>query len=296
MLWVILAIVAVIVIVAILLITSYNRFVKQRNLIQESWRQIDVELHRRYDLIPNLVETVRAYAAHERHVFEEVARLRTQAVNTQGANPEQRAAAEGQLSGALRQMMISVEQYPQLQSNQNFLGLQRELTDTEDRIAAGRRFYNANVGDYNTRIEAFPSNLIANGFKFEKAGYFEVKDEQVRAVPQVSFGTIGSVAGEQAPPQMQPGAPSSGQIHPQMPGDQGGYQQGNFQQGYPQQQIPGGYQQQPAQQPPYQGQPGQGQYPTQQQGQGYQGEPPVGGPPAGSPAPQDGQPPFTGGQ
>lgn len=296
MLWVILAIVAVIVIVAILLITSYNRFVKQRNLIQESWRQIDVELHRRYDLIPNLVETVRAYAAHERHVFEEVARLRTQAVNTQGANPEQRAAAEGQLSGALRQMMISVEQYPQLQSNQNFLGLQRELTDTEDRIAAGRRFYNANVGDYNTRIEAFPSNLIANGFKFEKAGYFEVKDEQVRAVPQVSFGTIGSVAGEQAPPQMQPGAPSSGQIHPQMPGDQGGYQQG-----YPQQQIPGGYQQQPAQQqpaqqPPYQGQPGQGQYPAPQQGQGYQGEPPVGGPPAGSPAPQDGQPPFTGGQ
>jgi len=279
MVWVIIVIVAVLVILAIMLITSYNRFVKQRNLIQESWRQIDVELHRRYDLIPNLVETVRAYAAHERHVFEEVARLRTQAVNVQGATPEQRAAAEGELSGALRQMMISVEAYPQLQSNQNFLGLQRELTDTEDRIAAGRRFYNANVGAYNTRIEAFPSNLIAGGFKFEKAGYFEVKDEQVRSVPQVSFGTIGSVAGEQAPPQMQPGAPSSGQIHPQMPGDQGNY---------PQQQIPGGYQQ-PQQQPPYQGQPGQ--YPGQ-----YQGEPPVGGPPAGSPAPQDGQPPFTGGQ
>ena len=287
MVWVIIVIVAVLVLAAIMLITSYNRFVKQRNLIQESWRQIDVELHRRYDLIPNLVETVRAYAAHERHVFEEVARLRTQAVNVQNTSPEQRAAAEGELSGALRQMMISVEAYPQLQSNQNFLGLQRELTDTEDRIAAGRRFYNANVGDYNTRIEAFPSNLIASGFKFEKAGYFEVKDEQVRAVPQVSFGTIGSVAGEQAPPQMQPGAPSSGQIHPQMPGDQGTYQQG-----YPQQQIPGGYQQptqQPTQQPPYQGQPGQ--HPGQ-----YQGEPPVGGPPAGSPAPQDGQPPFTGGQ
>ncbi|MFF0339550.1 LemA family protein [Kribbella sp. NPDC004875] len=293
MVWVIIAIVVVVAVAAIMLISSYNRFVKQRNLIQESWRQIDVELHRRYDLIPNLVETVRAYAAHERHVFEEVARLRTQAVNVQGSNPEQRAAAEGELSGALRQMMISVEQYPQLQSNQNFLGLQRELTDTEDRIAAGRRFYNANVGDYNTRIEAFPSNLIANGFKFEKAGYFEVKDEQVRAVPQVSFGTIGSVAGEQAPPQMQPGAPSSGQIHPQMPGDQG-----NYQQGYPQQQIPGGYQQQPGQQPgqqaPYQGQPGQ--YSQQYPQQGYQGEPPVGGPPAGSPAPQDGQPPFTGGQ
>ncbi|WP_350280341.1 LemA family protein [Kribbella sp. HUAS MG21] len=284
MVWAIIAIVAVVVILAIVLITSYNRFVKQRNLIQESWRQIDVELHRRYDLIPNLVETVRAYAAHERHVFEEVARLRTQAVNVQGSNPEQRAAAEGQLSGALRQMMISVEQYPQLQSNQNFLGLQRELTDTEDRIAAGRRFYNANVGDYNTRIEAFPSNLIAGAFKFEKAGYFEVKDEQVRAVPQVSFGSIGSVPGEQAPPQMQPGAHSSGQIQPEMPGSQG---QGQYQAGYQApQQLPGNYQGQ------YQ-QPGQPQY--QQPGQ-YQGEPPVGGPPAGSPAPQDGQPPFTGGQ
>jgi LemA protein len=253
---VIIALVAIVVILGLVLITSYNRFVKQRNLIQESWRQIDVELHRRYDLIPNLVETVRAYAAHERHVFEEVARLRTQAANAQGATPEQRAAAEGELSGALRQMMISVEAYPQLQSNQNFLGLQRELTDTEDRIAAGRRFYNANVGDYNTRIEAFPSNLVAGAFKFEKAGYFEVKDESVRSVPQVSFGTIGSVAGEQTPPQVQPGAPSSGQIQPPLPGYQAGGE------------------------PPY---------------QGAQGEPPVGGPPAGSPAPQDGQPPFTGG-
>ena len=254
---VLVVIVAILVILAVALIVSYNRFVKQRNLIQESWRQIDVELHRRYDLIPNLVETVRAFAAHERHVFEEVARLRTQAVNVQGASPEQRAAAEGELSGALRQLMISVEAYPQLQSNQNFLNLQRELTDTEDRIAAGRRFYNANVGDYNTRIEAFPSNLIAGGFKFEKAGYFEVKDETVRAVPQVSFGTVGSVTGEQVPPQPQPGAPSSGQIQPEMPG-------GN-------------------QQPQVGQQPGFGQQPG------------VGGPPAGTPGPQDGQPPFTGG-
>jgi LemA protein len=228
MTYVIIAIVAVIVIIAIALVVSYNRFVKQRNLIQESWRQIDVELHRRYDLIPNLVETVRAYAAHERHVFEEVARLRTQAQGAEGASPEQRAQAETALSGALRQMMISVEAYPQLQSNQNFLSLQRELTDTEDRIAAGRRFYNANVGDYNTRVEAFPSNLIAGMFKFEKAGYFEVEDAQVRSVPQVSFGTIGSVAGEQAPPQMTPGQSSSGQVQPQLPGGQmpGGQQPG----------------------------------------------------------------------
>ena len=157
MVWVIIVIVAVIVVAAIMLITSYNRFVKQRNLIQESWRQIDVELHRRYDLIPNLVETVRAYAAHERHVFEEVARLRTQAVNVQNTTPEQRAAAEGELSGALRQMMISVEAYPQLQSNQNFLQLQSQLEGTENRITVARRDYNEAVRDYNTSLRTFPT-------------------------------------------------------------------------------------------------------------------------------------------
>ena len=220
MTFVIVVAVAIVLIVGIALIVSYNRFVKQRNLIQESWRQIDVELHRRYDLIPNLVESVRAFAAHERHVFEEVARLRTQAVEAQGSSPGQRAAAEAQLSGVVRQLMISVEAYPQVQSNQNFLSLQRELVETEDRIAAGRRFYNANVGDYNTRIEAFPSNFVANSFKFAKAGYFEVEDAGVRAVPQVSFGTIGSVAGEQAPPAVAPvtAGQSSGQIQPPLPG------------------------------------------------------------------------------
>jgi LemA protein len=265
MLWVIILVVAVVVVVAIALIVSYNRFVKQRNLIQESWRQIDVELHRRYDLIPNLVETVRAYAAHERHVFEEVARLRTQAVSAEGAAPEQRAQAEVALSGALRQMMISVEAYPQLQSNQNFLSLQRELTDTEDRIAAGRRFYNANVGDYNTRIEAFPSNLVARVFTFDKAGYFEVEDNEVRSVPQVSFGTLGAVAGEQPPPAMKQGQVSSGAVQPEM--------QGN---GKPPAGLP------PAGPPPASRPPA--------------GGPPAGGPPAGMPGPQDGQPPFTGGQ
>jgi LemA protein len=270
MVWVIILVVAVIVIVAIALIVSYNRFVKQRNLIQESWRQIDVELHRRYDLIPNLVETVRAYAAHERHVFEEVARLRTQAVSAEGAAPEQRAQAEAALSGALRQMMISVEAYPQLQSNQNFLSLQRELTDTEDRIAAGRRFYNANVGDYNTRVEAFPSNLIAGMFKFDKAGYFEVEDQQVRSVPQVSFGTIGAVDGEEPASAMNQGPAASGAVQPEIPGD-----------GRPQAGLP------PA------GGTGDSGPPA--------GGPPVGGPgssgpPAGTPGPQDGQPPFTGGR
>lgn len=206
----IIVVVAVVAIVAIALIVSYNRFVKQRNLIQESWRQIDVELHRRYDLIPNLVESVRAVAAQERNVFEEVARLRTQAADAQGASPEQRAQAETELSGALRQLMVSVEAYPELRSNQNFLSLQRELTDTEDRIAAGRRYYNANVGAYNTRIESFPSNLVAGNFKFEKAGYFEVEDTDVRAVPRVSFGGADAVPGERARPPITPG-PQDGQ-------------------------------------------------------------------------------------
>jgi LemA protein len=156
--------------------------------------------------------------------------------------------------------MVSVEAYPQLQSNQNFLNLQRELSDTEDRIAAGRRFYNANVGDYNTRIEAFPSNLIAGMFKFDKAGYFEVEDQQVRSVPQVSFGSIGAVPGDQDPPAVNPGPGSSGGIQPEMPGA---------------------------------GQPSAGLPPADGPAAGGGSS---GGPPAGAPGPQDGRPPFTGGR
>ena len=161
-------------------IGSYNGFVKSRNLIQESWRQIDVELNRRYELIPNLVETVRAYAAHERNTLEDITRLRGQAQQlsqSEGALPsQQRADVEEALSGAVRNLMVSVEAYPDLKSNQNFLELQRQLAETEDRIAAGRRFYNANVRVYNTKVESVPSNIIAGMFKFEKATYFEVNN------------------------------------------------------------------------------------------------------------------------
>src|SRR6478672_1562247 len=138
---VIIIIVVIIIIIALIGMGSYNGFVKSRNMIQESWRQIDVELNRRYDLIPRLVETVRAYAAHERNTLEGVTRMRNQAaaLAQQGGTAEQRAVAEEQLSAAVRNLIVSVEAYPQLQSNQNFLELQRELTDTEDRIAAGRR-------------------------------------------------------------------------------------------------------------------------------------------------------------
>ncbi len=186
--------VVIVVILALIAMGSYNGFVKSRNLIQESWRQIDVELNRRYELIPNLVETVRAFAGHERNTLEDVTRLRSQAqsvAQSDGALPsQQRADAEQALSGAVRNLIVSVEAYPDLKSNQNFLELQRQLAETEDRIAAGRRFYNANVRVYNTKVESVPSNLIAGMFHFEKATYFEVNDPTVRQAPDVSFGEI----------------------------------------------------------------------------------------------------------
>ena len=174
--------------------SAYNGFVRSRNLIQESWRQIDVELNRRYELIPNLVETVRGYAAHERNTLEQITALRNQAralAGQSGGEPtQQRAAVESELGQAISNLLVSVEAYPDLKSNTNFLELQRELTDTEDRIAAARRFYNANVRDYNTRIESVPSNIVANFAKFEKATYFEVNDPMVRQAPDVNFGEI----------------------------------------------------------------------------------------------------------
>ena len=183
----------ILVLVAILWgVSAYNSLVKARNVIQESWRQIDVELNRRYDLLPNLVETVRGYAAHERGVLEKVTSLRQNAMalaaQVQGAPNEQRAAAESALTEAVRGLMVSVESYPNLKSNTNYLELQRELADTEDRIAASRRFYNANVRDYNTRIESVPTNIIAGMGKFERATYFEVNDPTVRQAPTVNFG------------------------------------------------------------------------------------------------------------
>ncbi len=191
---IIVIILVIAVIVALVGLGSYNGFVKSRNLIQESWRQIDVELNRRYELIPNLIETVRAYAAHERNTLEDITRLRSQAQqlsHSEGSLPsQQRADVEAALSGAVRNLIVSVEAYPDLKSNTNFVELQRQLAETEDRIAAGRRFYNANVRVYNTKVESVPSNIIAGMFKFEKATYFEVNDPTVRQAPTVSFGEI----------------------------------------------------------------------------------------------------------
>lgn len=206
LLWVLVILVVVAIAVLGWGMVTYNGFVKSRNLIQESWRQIDVELNRRYDLIPNLIETVRGYAAHERNTLEQITALRNSAQalagQTGGQPSEQRAAIEAELTQAVRGLMVSVEAYPDLKSNTNFLELQRELADTEDRIAAARRFYNANVRDYNTRVESVPSNIIAGFAKFEKATYFEVNDPMVRQAPQVNFGEIS----QRPPQQIAPGA------------------------------------------------------------------------------------------
>jgi len=187
--WVVLVLLILLVVGIVLYgVGGYNNLVRTRNLVEESWRQVDVELNRRYDLIPNLVETVKGYASHESGTLEEVVRLRNQAAGmASGAPSEQRAGVEEQLTGAIRQLLVTVEAYPDLKANTNFLELQRQLADTEDRIANGRRYYNANVRNYNTRIESFPTNFIASFGKFERATYFEVNERCRTAGAQGCF-------------------------------------------------------------------------------------------------------------
>ena len=177
-----------------LFLAPYNSLVKLRNSVQESWRQVDVELNRRYELIPNLVETVKGYATHEHNTLEDIVNLRNEAraaATGGGALPSaSRAEIEGALSGAVTQFLAVTEAYPELKANENFRELQRQLVDTEDRIANGRRYYNAVVGNYNTKIDSFPSNLAANAFSFKKAGYFEASDPALRTAPEVKFDQI----------------------------------------------------------------------------------------------------------
>ncbi|SDB91857.1 LemA protein [Sanguibacter gelidistatuariae] len=182
-----LVVVVVVLVVLIWVVSAYNTFVRLRNLIQEAWRQIDVELHRRHDLIPNLIETVKGYAAHESGVFEAVSQARAAAIQP-GSTPAQQAAQENNLTQALGRLFAVAEAYPQLRATENFVALQHELTNTEDRIAAGRRFYNANVRELNTKVETFPANIVAGMFHFSRAEYFEVTDPAVRAAPVVDFG------------------------------------------------------------------------------------------------------------
>jgi len=166
---------------------SYDRFVRQRNLIKNSWANVDTELRRRYDLIPNLVEAVKGYAAHEKEIFEKLAQARADAI-AQAGPPEAQARAENGVVSGLRQLLAVTENYPQLKASQNFLSLQNELTNTEDRIQAARRFYNNNVRAYNTRVQSFPSNAIAGMFHFQEQQYFEIDEAVARAgAPQVDL-------------------------------------------------------------------------------------------------------------
>ncbi|HUX00117.1 MAG: LemA family protein [Phycisphaerae bacterium] len=164
----------------------YNSLIRGRNHVKEAWAGIDTELKRRYDLIPNLVETVKGYAAHEREVLERVVEARTRAVASTGS-PGEQARDENVLVQALRQLFALREGYPDLKANQNFLALQKQLAETEDRIQASRRLYNGNVREYNNRCEMFPTNVLASMFHFEKAEFFEIESAVERAAPKVGF-------------------------------------------------------------------------------------------------------------
>jgi LemA protein len=182
-----LVIAAVVLVMVIRLWATYNGLIRARVNVKEAWSGIDVQLRRRSSLIPNLVETVRGYAAHERQVFENVTRARAAAASATGS-PAEQAAAEGPFVAALRQLFAVVENYPDLKANQNFLALQAELTNTEDKIAYSRQFYNTNVGNYNEKIQVFPNVLLAGMFNFEPSEFYET-EEAAREEVSVSLST-----------------------------------------------------------------------------------------------------------
>ena len=177
--------IGVIIVAGFFLAISYNGFVRLKNRAQEAWSDIDVQLKRRHDLIPNLVETVKGYATHERELFEKVTQARAAAISAQGI--AQKAQAENMLSDTLKSLFAVSENYPDLKASQNFLELQRELRDTEDKVQAARRFYNANVRDLNTKVESFPDNIVAGWFRFKKMEFFELAEAEEKEAPSVNF-------------------------------------------------------------------------------------------------------------
>jgi LemA protein len=181
---VLIILVVVVVLLALYAIVTYNGLVGLRNRIENAWAQIDVQLKRRYDLIPNLVETVKGYAAHERETLDAVIQARNAGMSAQG--PHDQAEAENQITGALRSLFALSEAYPDLKANQNFAQLQEELTGTEGRIAYARQFYNDTVYRYNTKVQSFPSNVLAGTFRFQEREYFQADDES-RGPTQVNF-------------------------------------------------------------------------------------------------------------
>ena len=169
----------------VFVIGIYNALVRTRNQVDNAWSQIDVQLKRRHDLIPNLVETARGYMKHERETFEAITQARSQAVSAKTVS--EHSQAEGRLADALSRFMLVVENYPDLKANQNFLALQEELTTTENKIAFARQSYNDSVLFYNNKIQMFPSNLVANMFNFVQNEFFELEDASEKAVPKVQF-------------------------------------------------------------------------------------------------------------
>ena len=180
----IIVVVVIIIFLAATLIHIYNNLVNLRNRVKNSYAQIDVQLKRRNDLIPNLVETVKGYAAHEKGIFEEVTKARSNLMNA--SNIEETSKADGELTGALKTLFAVAENYPDLKANANFQQLQSELSETEDKIAYSRQFYNDVVYKYNNACQQFPSSLIANSFGFKEAEFFEAPQEE-KAVPKVEF-------------------------------------------------------------------------------------------------------------
>lgn len=181
-LWIILIILAV---VAVFVVGIYNGLVQLRNRCDNSWAQVDVQLRRRYDLIPNLVETVKGYAQHEKETFQKVTEARAQALNA--GNVKEQGQAENMLTGALKSLFAVSESYPELKANQNFMMLQEELAGTESKIAYSRQFYNDTVMKFNTKQQVFPSNIIANMFNFQEKEYFEIEEPEAKEPVKVKF-------------------------------------------------------------------------------------------------------------
>ena len=206
MVWIVILVIVALLVIA--LITLYNRFVRLRNRVDNAWAQIEVQLKRRWDLIPNLVETVKGYAEHERGTFEAVTEARANAQRAQG--PAETAAAEGILGAALGRLFAVAEAYPELQADENFRQLQDELAGTENRIAVSRQVYNDTVLTYNNAIQTFPGVVLAGPFNFEKREFFET-DETQREVPQVDFDRTTAPAAPAAPsPPAPPAEPGAG--------------------------------------------------------------------------------------
>jgi LemA protein len=202
-------VIAVVVLILLGVWAAFNGLVKRRNRTKEAWSQIDVELKRRHDLVPNLVSTVQGYAAHEQRTFETVTEARSKAVSAgSSGDPGQIASAENALSGALRSLFAVAENYPQLRAVESFLQLQEALTSTEDKIEYARRYYNTSARDYNIGLQTFPRNVIATLFHFESVTFFEANGEE-RSVPQLSLSSVGLRTAESSEPEAPAANPQS---------------------------------------------------------------------------------------